>query len=95
MTTSSVLQLPQAVRFDSSNPEHRKAYLDFVNTGKWTIRFELEMPFQTVPGMIMYKLAALACAGEGAVDMTPLLAKSAILPTEKAVAVNEPVEKAA
>jgi hypothetical protein len=95
-TQASVLQLPPAVAFDSSNPDHRKAYLDFLNTGKWSVRFSLEHPFQTIPSMIMYKLSILACAGEGTVDMSHMLAKSAILPTEKAVAVNnEQVEKAA
>ena len=92
----SILSTPQTVRFDSSNPEHRRAYLDFVNNGKWNIRFELEAPFQSIPNMIMFKLAAVACAGEGSIDTSYMFAKSAILPTEKAMAVNhEQVEKAA
>ena len=97
MTThkNSILSLPQTIPFDPSNPEHRKAYLDFVNNGKWSIRFELEAPFQSIPNMIMFKLSVLACANEGTVDTSYMLAKSAILPTEKAVAVNEQVEKAA
>jgi len=95
-TQASVLQLPPTVAFDSSNPEHRAAYVNFLNTGKWSIRFTLEHPFQSIPNMIMYKLAILACAGEGTVDTTAMMSKSAILPTEKAVAVNnEQVEKAA
>lgn len=94
-TQASVLQLPQTVTFDSSNAEHRAAYLTFLNTGKWSIRFSLEHPFHTIPAMIMYKLAVLACASEGSVDMSQLLAPSAILPTERAMAVNELVEKAA
>jgi len=95
-TQASVLQLPPTVQFDSNNKEHRTAYVDFLNTGKWSMRFTLEHPFQSIPNMIMYKLAILACAAEGTVDTSAMLAKSAILPTEKAVAVNnEQVEKAA
>jgi hypothetical protein len=56
------------VKFLPSNDMHRRAYLTFLNTGKWNIRFELEFPFTSVPSMVMYKLAEFACKAEGAIN---------------------------
>lgn len=96
MITATALQLPRAVAFDATNSEHRKAYVDFLNNGKWGVKFELEFPFTSLPSMIMYKLALLACAAEGVVDTTAIMAKSAYLPVEKAEAGNDTtIEKAA
>lgn len=93
---SSILQQPRAANFDANNAEHRKAYVTFMNTGKWPVRFELEFPFTSLPSMVMFKLSLQACLAEGAVDTTALAKSAYLLTTEKAVAVNDKdVEKAA
>jgi hypothetical protein len=71
--TDHVLSLPLSVKFEVTNPAHRKAYLDFLNNGKWTIRFQREYPFTSLPSMVMYKLAVFACSAEGEVDETLML----------------------
>jgi hypothetical protein len=96
MSVSTLLQKPKAVVFDATNAEHRKAYVNFINNGKWEVKFDLEIPFTSLPAMIMFKLAMLACSAEGAVDMSMVIAQAATIPTEKAVAVNDrEVEKVA
>lgn len=79
---SSILQLSRPVTFDATNTEHRKSYVSFLTTSKWTLRFELEFPFTTLPSMVMYKLAIQACASEGIPDMSEQLSKSAYVQPE-------------
>ncbi len=56
------------VVFDPSNAVHREAYVHFMNTSKWKIRFLVRAPFSSVVNMILYDLSAFACKAEGAID---------------------------
>lgn len=46
------------VVFDPDNPEHRKAWATFYVSGKWTMHFILEQPWDSVPQMIQDKMLA-------------------------------------
>lgn len=63
-TSSKILTLRDVVKFDPSNPEHRKAYATWELTGKWPIRFQTEWPLVTVPQTILSALARYACTKE-------------------------------
>lgn len=76
---SSILQPVKTVAFDPTNPEHRKVYVDFLNTGKWSVRFDLEYPFTNLPSLVMFKLATEACKDVGEVDQQALLSKSFVI----------------
>lgn len=55
---SKVLEAARIVRetFDVKNEAHRTAYLVFLKTGVWTIKFNAEWPDLTVTGTIDRKL---------------------------------------
>jgi hypothetical protein len=42
----------QRVKFDPRSPSHRLSYANFLETGKWTIHFEVVLPYTNVPQMI-------------------------------------------
>lgn len=49
----------EIVKFDASNPKHRKDYFEFRNTGSWShskFQYDLEFPFDSVPHMCTSKL---------------------------------------
>jgi hypothetical protein len=93
---STILQLPSSIKFDASNAKHRKAYVNFLNTGKWEIKFELEHPFTAIPPMVMFKLAAQACRAEGSIDEPNLFRKATQTVTESAKLVTpSPIRKVA
>ena len=73
---STILQTPKLVQFDAKNAEHRKAYVAFLNEGKWPFRFDLEYPFTSLPSMIMFKLSMEACSDVGTVDSAALFSKA-------------------
>lgn len=60
-----LLTVPVQGPFDATDPEHRKVFADFLNSGKWNKRFSLEYPFSNVPAMIMAKLARYAVEMDG------------------------------
>ncbi len=64
------------VIFDPSNPEHRSAYVHFMNTSKWKIRFILRTPFSSVLNMILYDLSKYACREEGEIDTSRMTMRS-------------------
>lgn len=79
MVRATKLLKPETVKFDASNPEHRKAYIDFLNNRKWPIRFELEWPFTNLPQMCMFLLAAKACEKDGELNLQAVL-QAAVIP---------------
>ena len=58
---SRFLAQTEAVKFDATNPEHRTAALTFLKLGRWTMKFEMEWPYTTVPQTVLMKLAEYAC----------------------------------
>jgi len=74
MTT--LLRAPAPVAFDANNQEHRQAYIQFLMTNKWPMTFQIEWPFKSLPGMIMFKLAAKACENDGEIDLEAVLKKA-------------------
>lgn len=54
------LKTAQLERFDPTNPAHRAVYRTFLQTGKLSQKFELEVPFTNVNDMVVRKLAAWA-----------------------------------
>lgn len=42
--------------FDPANPQHRAAFKNFSETGKWDIRFHPEAPYRNVVHMIERRL---------------------------------------
>jgi hypothetical protein len=85
---STILKTPVTVQFDASNPEHRKAFVDFLNTGKWSIKFDLDFPFTSLPSLILFKLAAFACADVGVIDTDDVFRKANMNPVDAAKASN-------
>lgn len=60
----SILGQSQRVKFDPKNPAHRKAYATFELTGRWTIKFDTEWPYITVPQTVMHKMSRVLCDAE-------------------------------
>jgi hypothetical protein len=52
------------VKFNPKNMEHRKAAAIFFRTGVWTIKFETQWPFTTVPQTVLMLLSEYACRKE-------------------------------
>ena len=61
---SRFLEQAVGVKFDATNPEHRRAAITFLKFGRWEIKFEMEWPYTTVPQTVMMKLAEYACREE-------------------------------
>lgn len=62
MTSGFFLKSTKASRiprehFDPENSEHRIAYAQFIEHGKWTRQFFVEEPHLSVPHTILHKLA--------------------------------------
>lgn len=74
---STLLQPIKPVILDVNNIDHRKAYVIFLNTGKWPIVFELEWPFTNLPSMCMMKFSIKACEDAGEINQDLLYAKAA------------------
>jgi hypothetical protein len=72
---SSILKNTPAVKFDASNAEHRKAYVGFLNNGVWSVKFELDWPFTSIPSLALFELAAYACKDVGEIDQTSIFKK--------------------
>lgn len=81
-------------KFSPSNDMHRRAYLTFLNTGKWIIRFDLEFPFTSIPSMVMYKLAEFACKAEGAINKDRAYSDARFVNSESTNEVRKPHLKA-
>ncbi len=61
---SNVLANSDRIKFDATNPEHRRAAMTFLKFGYWEIKFEMEWPYMTVPQTVLMKLAEFACQAE-------------------------------
>ena len=61
---SRFLEKTEGVKFDATNPEHRRAAMTFLKFGRWEIKFEMEWPYTTVPQTVLMKLAEYACCEE-------------------------------
>jgi len=40
------------VKYDAANEEHRNAYFNFLNTGRWCKHFEVEYPYVELPAQL-------------------------------------------
>jgi hypothetical protein len=81
---SSILQPIKVIAFDAKNADHRKTYVNFLNTGKWAEKFDLEYPFTNLPSMIMFKLSVEACADVGQVDHDSLFSRAFVATSKSA-----------
>ena len=61
---SRLLEKAPGVKFDATNPDHRRSALNFLKFGRWDTKFEMEWPYTTVPQTVMMKLAEYACREE-------------------------------
>lgn len=64
MTVSQILKPLDRTDFDPSNAEHRKIFLEFKRTGRWSMRFAAVWPFTTVEQSVLVSLAFYACKKE-------------------------------
>lgn len=53
-----LLRTINPVPFDVNNEEHRKAWATFFVSGKWTMHFILEQPWDSIPQMVQDKVLA-------------------------------------
>lgn len=84
------IQNVPAVKFNAENEAHRRAYLEFVNTGKWNTKFSLEFPFTSIPAMAMYRLAEFACKAEGQINNGKAFLDHKFVTNEFAEPINQP-----
>lgn len=63
-TKPLVLVPVSRVSFDPSNQKHRLSFVTFQRTGKWTIQFNVEWPYVTVPQTVLNKIAEWALRKE-------------------------------
>lgn len=58
LSVASILREAMPVIFDEKNAEHLRAWALFHSTGRWYLRFVLELPWDNIPQMILDKLMA-------------------------------------
>lgn len=59
----SLTQIQTVVEFNPTKADHRKAYAEFKQTGKWNIRFTTKWPSSVIQ-TVEAKLAQHACRKE-------------------------------
>ena len=91
----SVLRKPTRVLFDVNNAEHCSAWLTFVQTGRWIILFEVELPALSVPATIERKLALKMASVtiQAARQNSPFkVQKNKLIDTVRTITARAPIE---